>query len=193
MSLIKTTTQVLSHRIYICNEVEFLQNEFSASYLIKLLPICPHKTFYSYFYDKQHTRHLTNQFVVTQRVPLEEQKILRLSEHPIFSVFRVAQSYVFCGMFCGPLFVFFVLLLSSIVLTVLRITAANSPLCCPQTFTVTSHYCFLYFFRPIILLRVYLIIRLRSYLIILLRSYLIILLRVYLIILLRVYLIILLR
>ena len=68
--------------------------------------------------------HLT----VKRRVLNVEQKLITLPEHldspPVLSGVRVAQSSVFCVMFCRSLFVLFLLV---IVLSVLRSTASDCP------------------------------------------------------------------
>ena len=60
---------------------------------------------------------------VTRRVPLLEQELLTLIEHPsspsVFSWVRVNRSLVFCVVFCRSLFCLFVLFLLAIVLSVL--------------------------------------------------------------------------
>ena len=51
-----------------------------------------------------------SRLTVTGRMPLVEQELLSLPEHlcssPVFSGVRVAQSLVFCVVFCKSLFVF---------------------------------------------------------------------------------------
>ena len=65
---------------------------------------------------------------VTRRVSLVEQEHLTLPGHrsssAVFSGVRVAQSLVFCEVFCRSLFVFFLFV---VVLTVLQLTASDYP------------------------------------------------------------------
>jgi hypothetical protein len=73
---------------------------------------------------------LVNVCVVTQHVPLVEQKLLTLPEHLslplVFSGVCVTQSLVFCVIFCLPFFVF-IFIFSATVLSVLQIMASDYP------------------------------------------------------------------
>ena len=79
-----------------------------------------------------HIRWCSCPLTVTRRLSHVEQELLTLSEHmsssSIFSGVRVAQSLVFCVVFCRSLFCSFVIFLLAIVLSVLlRFTASVYP------------------------------------------------------------------
>ena len=87
------------------------------------------------FHDRHHdlvNRHgifVSLMTRVTQKVPLEEQTLITLSDHqsafPVFRGVRVAQSLVLCVVFCRSLYPF----LSVIVLSVfLRFTSSDYPI-----------------------------------------------------------------
>ena len=69
--------------------------------------------------------------IVTRMVPLVEQELLTLPEHPraplVFSEVRVARSIIFCVMFCRSLYVFLFFFLLAIVLSVLWLTDSDYP------------------------------------------------------------------
>ena len=65
-----------------------------------------------------HDRHWIRSVatVATRRVPLLEQELLTLTGHlsslPVFSGVRVAQSLIFCVVYCGSIFVLLFIMLS---------------------------------------------------------------------------------
>jgi hypothetical protein len=70
--------------------------------------------------NRNHICHIPSSLRVSRRVPLVDQKLLILPDHitllPVFNGVRVAQSLVFCEVFCRSLFVI-----------LLRITAFDYP------------------------------------------------------------------
>jgi hypothetical protein len=71
--------------------------------------------------------HLT----ITWRVGLVEQELLSLPEHlcssPVFSGVRVAQSLVFCEVFCRSLFVFWSFSIGHCIVCLIRLMASDYP------------------------------------------------------------------
>jgi hypothetical protein len=90
-----------------------------------------------------HIRWCSCRLTVTRRVPLVKQEMLTLPEHLssilVFSDVRVAQSLVFCIMFCRSSFVLFLL---PIVSSVPRFTASSAH--CTVCPSIYSFFCPLY-------------------------------------------------